>query len=744
MTLRPLDSGTLRKRRADDTVERNFVAQIIVPIIIVVIAMVGLLTAFIVFAGAQGDKLAIERQRQVLTTMLDYSIVNIPHDQEAGTVWDVSVEKVHAPVLDLIWLDANLGTWLSSYRGHDEAYILNAADHPIYTMQGGIRKPLSSYDQGIQPLARPLIEDLRRQILHPSKAKLAPHALSPGAVDLAYVHGHLAVISVKPIVSDTGLIRQVPGTEFLHISVRYLDGSFISEIARRFEVANAHFSRPPPDVDKEQGVVLRTRAGQAVGYFVWTPFLPGAALVRRIAPALAITLLIVLMIVGYLLRKVQKSALQLFAANVRAQHLAFHDTLTGLANRALFDDRLSRDLARTRRDQQPLALLLIDLDHFKRTNDNLGHPFGDKLIAAFGTMLVRTVGPDDVVARIGGDEFAIIHVGPEAAEGADKLSGQIMAAIEEPFDIEGRTVSSGASIGIAIAPRDAVERIDLFRKADIALHIAKQSGRRCYRFFEETMDDRLRERHRIETDLRIGIAEGQLEVWYQPFFSSTTMQIAGIEALVRWNHPRHGLLLPTNFVPIAEECGLIEPLGEWVLEQACMAAANWPAMTVSVNVSAVQLRNPAFAQRVFPILKRTHLDPTRLELEITETSFIESTEQSRFNLGRLRDIGVKLALDDFGTGYSSFKHLHEFDIDRIKIDHSFVNAIDLTTGGSAVIRAIVDLARARGLRTTAEGVETEEQSHFLTSVGCDSQQGFLFSRPLRQSELDRLFARNDT
>ncbi|SDC86061.1 periplasmic sensor diguanylate cyclase/phosphodiesterase [Sphingomonas sp. YR710] len=738
-----LNRRTPRRRQASDAVERNFVAQIIVPSVVVIVAMVGLLTAFMVFTGSQGDKVAIERQRQVLTTMLDYNIVNIPHQQEAGTVWDVAVEKIHAPVLDMVWLDANLGTWMTSYHGHDEAYILNPTDRPVYAMQGGIRTQLSSYDQGIEPVAKPLIQELRRELMHPSKADIPRHAMSPGSVDLAYVHGHLAVISIKPIVTDTGRIHQTPDQIFLHISVRYLDGTFISEIARRFEVADAHFSLKAPDFSHQQAIVLRTHAGRAVGYFIWTPFQPGTLLVWRIAPALAIALLAVLLGVGLLLRKVHKSALQLFAANVRAQHLAFHDTLTGLANRALFDDRLSRDLARTRREQQPLALLLLDLDHFKRTNDNLGHPAGDALIAAFGTMLVRTVDADDIVARIGGDEFAIIHVGPDAAAGAERLADRILAAIDDPFDIEGRTISSSASIGIAIAPHHAVERIELFRKADIALHAAKQAGRRRYLLFDEKMDDQLRERHAIETDLRIAVAEGQLEVWYQPFFASATMQIAGIEALVRWNHPRHGLLLPTIFIPIAEESGLIEQLGEWVLEQACIAVGNWPGITVSVNVSAVQLRNPAFAQRVFPILKRTHLDATRLELEITETSFIESTEQIRFNLGRLRDIGVKLALDDFGTGYSSFRHLNDFDIDRIKIDHSFVNAIDLTTGGSAVIRAIVDLARARGLRTTAEGVEAEEQSHFLTSIGCDSQQGFLFSRPLQRSEVDQLFQRSD-
>ncbi|MDB5686716.1 MAG: bifunctional diguanylate cyclase/phosphodiesterase [Rhizorhabdus sp.] len=719
--------------------DRSFLTHIVVPTFAVGLTMAAVLATFLLFAARKADDLAAGRQQQLIAAVVSQNIFAVAHDQEASTVWDESVTHVHAPVLDLTWLDKNLGVWLHSYYGHDESYIVTTSDKPIYAVRGGVRVSPAIFDRAVARVALPLAAELRRKLRLPFPTDHDARLVSPGAVDLARIAGHPAIVSVKPIISDTGKISRPAGSEYLHISIRYLDGAFMADLARQYGLQGAHFARHAPRDSHQRMVALRTRAGAPLGFFVWTPFRPGSLMIGQLTPAMAAVIMVVAGLFALLLRRIRKSTLELKAANAQSHHLAFHDVLTGLANRAFFDERLTRDMALMRRNQMSLAVLLIDLDHFKKINDSLGHPTGDSLIKALGGVLLRTAGPHDLVARIGGDEFAVIHCAPDAAMGAEALCRRIIAAVEHPFELAEGRIHGRLSIGVATAPDDAIERVDLVRKADMALYDAKLAGRGRYHMFVEAMDSRRRDRMAIERDLQAAIAAGdQLEVYYQPFFSSQTMQITGVEALVRWHHPKRGLMLPSAFVPIAEESGLIEELGEWVLEQSCLAALHWPAGPISVNVSAVQLRNPAFANKVFAILKRTRLDATRLELEITETSFIESTDQCRTNLGQLRDIGVRMALDDFGTGYSSFKHLHDFEVDRIKIDHMFVSSINLTTGGSSVIRAIVDLAKANGMQTTAEGVETEEQRNFLASIGCNSLQGFLLSRPLTLAELDRL------
>jgi diguanylate cyclase (GGDEF)-like protein len=400
---------------------------------------------------------------------------------------------------------------------------------------------------------------------------------------------------------------------------------------------------------------------------------------------------------------------------------------------------LPRALADARGSTRSVALLYFDLDRFKNVNDSLGHPAGDALICAMGRRLSDATRATDLVARIGGDEFAIIQSDVASPAEAEILCMRIVEAVNEPFDLLGTRLNIGVSIGVAIAPFDATDRTELARKADIALYEAKAAGRGRYVFFAEAMDATIRHRQEVERDLRAALLAGdQFDLVYQPVYAAQTLRIAGAEALVRWRHPHNGVMPPSTFVPIAEATGLIEPLGEWVLEQACRTAVGWPIHSVSVNVSAVQLRNERFADRVLAILARTGLAPERLELEITETSFLDDAAHCRANIAALRDKGIEIALDDFGTGYSSFSHLREFEVDRIKIDQSFVHGIDMDNGGSPIIQAIVDLARASGMQVTAEGVETAEQRRFLARAGCNLLQGYLLSMPVTAAELGDL------
>jgi predicted signal transduction protein with EAL and GGDEF domain len=369
----------------------------------------------------------------------------------------------------------------------------------------------------------------------------------------------------------------------------------------------------------------------------------------------------------------------------------------------------------------------------------MGHPAGDELIRECGRRLAGVVREIDTVARIGGDEFAIIQVAIASLEDTEALCRRIIERMTAPFDLLENQVFVSISVGVATAPTDALDRIELTRKADIALYNAKAAGRGRYVIFADTMDATLRQRRTIERDLRAALkASDQLKVHYQPLYDAKTGGITGVEALVRWNHPRDGMKSPAVFIPVAEESGLIEPLGAWVLEEACRAAVNWPVPKVAVNVSAVQLRNPRFAKQVLDTIRRVGLEPERLELEITETALINSAEECQPNIRTLRAVGVQIALDDFGTGYSSLSHLRQFEVDRVKIDRSFVNGIDRSEDSGAIIQAIVDLAQATGLKITAEGVETEEQGTFLAGIGCDEVQGFLWSRPMPMAQVDKL------
>jgi diguanylate cyclase (GGDEF)-like protein len=718
-----------------------FFTRVALPAIAAVFVLAGVLAAVMLLSAQQANHLAADRQQTLATTVLKQSMAQVAHDQEAVTVWDEAVEKVRSAQPDLPWLDANLGVWLHTYYNHDEAYIIDGSDHPTYAMRSGKRESPTDY-QRTRPVVAPLIAKLRTELRTRPKIPLNEAERSPGVVDLAMIRNHPAIISVKPIISESGTPRQAPGREYVHVSVRYLNGNFAGAMTRKYQLDQASFATIAQSDDGYRSVPLRSGTGALLAYFSWRPFGPGALMTKQIMPYAVGALLLMLVTISLLLQRIRRSTLQLEASQAQAQHLAFHDALTGLANRALFDERLTRALAEAHQSSRSVALLYFDLDRFKHVNDTLGHPAGDQLICAMAKRLVAATRSSDVVARIGGDEFAIIQTGVTSVAEVEVLCMRIVEAVSEPYLLAGTKLNVGVSIGVALAPIDAHDRTELARKADIALYEAKAAGRGRYVFFAEQMDASIRHRREIERDLRVAIASGdEMRVVYQPLYSAQSGRITGAEALVRWQHPHKGLMSPATFIPIAESTGLIEPLGEWVLEEACRAALALPLNSISVNVSAVQLRNEKFAERVITILERTGLEPWRLELEITETSFIESAAHCQPNLAALRNRGVKIALDDFGTGYSSFSHLRCFDIDRIKIDQSFVNGIDVEAGGSAIIQAIVDLAKASGMQVTAEGVETAEQSTFLTEAGCNSLQGYLLSRPVGLGELTAMFTR---
>ena len=431
------------------------------------------------------------------------------------------------------------------------------------------------------------------------------------------------------------------------------------------------------------------------------------------------------------------------ALSLNLAHQAQHDSLTGLPNRLLLDDRLNHAMVLARRHGVKLALLYLDLDRFKNVNDSLGHEIGDRLLKVIAQRLLGCVRGSDTVSRQGGDEFVILLSEVAAGQDAAVSAEKILRTLNAPVDIDGHHLHVSASIGIAIYPEDGEDAVSLLKHADFAMYHAKDCGRKNFQFFREDMNVRALERQSIEDGLRLALERGELALYYQPIVDLWSGMPTGVEALIRWRHPHRGLLFPEQFVPIAEECGLILPLGRWALMEACRQNRAWqdaglPPLRIAVNVSAVELRHKDFVEGVRKCLTDSGLPAQHLELELTETFLMQDSASTALVLGSLKELGVQLALDDFGTGYSSLSHLRGFPIDTLKIDQAFVSELDTNPDDASIVRAVIGLGRSLNIRVVAEGLETAAQLARLREQRCPEGQGYYFSRPVTADEFPHL------
>jgi diguanylate cyclase (GGDEF)-like protein/PAS domain S-box-containing protein len=430
-------------------------------------------------------------------------------------------------------------------------------------------------------------------------------------------------------------------------------------------------------------------------------------------------------------------------AEAHSRYLALHDALSGLANRTLLNERADYELARIAVDGPQCALFYVDLDGFKAINDRHGHRAGDEVIREFANRLAAIFrAEEDTVARIGGDEFSVLVSDVADIATLERLCVRVIEAAAVPFDVAGMKAQLGASVGVVLASGPDCRYTDLLRKADVALYNAKADGRGCYRVYNEAMDEQRRSRALIESDLRRALAEDDgLQLFYQPLYANTDERLTCVEALVRWQHRTLGFLGATQFVPVAEEAGLIGALGEWVLRRACTTLKRWPGIALAVNFSPIQLRDPTLASRVLRVVEECGFDPRRLQIEITENTLFNADGVVACSLRDLRAAGVGIALDDFGTGFSSLTHLRRLEVDKVKIDRSFVQHLGQSEDSAAIVEAVASIGRTLGLTVAAEGVETPDQRAFLAATGCTELQGYFFSRPLCEAEIAALLDR---
>ncbi len=710
---------------------------------LLVLTGVGLLSLVLVGQNAisTSNDTAAAQQVRFAERNLAAEIAGLPNDQRSVTVWDDAVLRTAAR--DQEWIDGNLGSWMHDYFGHNESYILDRENRPIYAAISAEPASASIYAERaaeIAPLAtqlRAIMAEVSEGLDNPYEELAEVSVVAPLRFDDV-----AAIVSVVPIISDTGEVPQTPGTESLHVALQYVDAELAQRIGTPIELRDVAFGSAQPQGDRA-GVAVTDPSGNDIAWLTWQPEQPGTALLMRMLPVLLAAGLLGALILWWIVRHLLRVSGQLQVSEAQARFLAHHDALTGLPNRTLFQDRLTQAMRAAARSGQPVALVAIDLDKFKLINDSLGHPAGDELIRQVGNRLVELVRASDTVARFGGDEFMILLRDVADDDGLRRLCARIVEHLSRPYELLGNTGYIGASVGAVRASSADNAWDELMHRADIALYRAKSEGRGRYSVFEAKMGKIEHDRNQIESDLRAALDSGiGLNLVYQPFCDDDG-QVTGAEALCRWDHPKHGALSPEIFIRIAEDRGLIDRLGQWVLETACRFAVSTDLAKIAVNVSPMQLKHPEFVSMVLDTLRDTGLAPKRLELELTEKVLLDQSTGIREKIGQLRAAGITIALDDFATGNSSLQYLRDFRVDSVKIDRSFGARLGKDEESDHLVQAIFELARAMGISVTVEGVETEMQRDRLAAMGCKTFQGYLLHRPMAPDQFASLIANED-
>ncbi len=722
--------GKLTNADASARMLKSSVATLGCAFVMVMAAAVAVVMAI----TADANRLEAERQRDRIDAAIESQIrLRELRFQSLAAAGDLQNSFNGADPLTA--LQTTLGRLGSRFLEFDGAYVVSASGRVFAGIEGEGISGQTGYD-GLKHFS----PSLPGGPGGPPLNRLPDTRGGPSMTSWSMTHDGFDTISVMTIEvpARPGSLAQLLGPLQI-VGYRRVTSTMLNDLSQRYRVSDIRIARDMP-ADPLARRAIPAPDGSVRAWLSWTPDRPGDAMLRQFVWALAGVGVLFGGIFAFVVHRLRAAAHQIAIRESQIQRLAGQDELSLLPNRRTFDLRLDQELAHLSRSGKGLAVMLIDLDRFKAVNDTYGHTAGDELIRQVAQRLMRLVRSGDTVARIGGDEFGIIQTHGNFPAGCAALGERILEALTEPFIIMGVATTIGCSIGIALAPEDATDREALLRLADTALYQSKNGGRNRYSFFEAQMNRTLALKRMVEEDLRHAIENDELVLHYQPQVSIDGATIVGVEALVRWNHPEHGMVPPAEFIGIAEERGLIVPLSEWVLRQACKEAKRWDGIRLAVNVSPIQFRHKDFVANVIRALDETGFDPARLELELTEGVVVDDADAAEAAMMDLRAHGVGLALDDFGTGYSSLIYLRRFAFDKIKIDRSFLEYME-TTGESAIlVHSIAHLGRALGLRVCAEGVETAEQHRFLQAIGCHELQGFLFSKGVPAAEIDALLA----
>ncbi|WP_068080055.1 putative bifunctional diguanylate cyclase/phosphodiesterase [Novosphingobium rosa] len=663
------------------------------------------------FVVNQFDTVAYETQFQIARQNYHTRIVHIARAIAPLTTSAETAQHLTDPD----WIDQHLARHLASEHEMERLFVLDAQGQPIYAATDGQRTKLADY----HPFARAVSD-----VLPVLSAAHAQKSSVMGSNILRH-DGQLYLLTI----TGTG----PPGGATIITGLPF-DDAMLRKFGLRHLADELTITDNPMPEKGYHLLPLADAQGKVIAAIRWKQQSPAAMVFGRLRMTLAAAGAIVLLVGFLLLRQSAAIARHLIASEAQARYLALHDALTGLPNRTLLLERLANWQAIARDMPVGIALHCLDLDRFKDVNDTLGHPSGDELIRAVADRLVTLCREGDTVARMGGDEFIILQ--PQAdASAAMLLAEQVLEALRQPFQLDAGTTSIACSIGIALVHDSKADAADMLRQADLALYQSKERGRNRATFFEPEMDAALRLRRRMEQDLRDAINLGQLHMVYQPQVDEKR-RLVGMEALIRWDHPERGPIGPTLFVPLAEEAGMMAELGEFTLRTVFQETADWRGAPVGINVSALQLRTPAFMATVTRLVAEYCIDPAQYQIEITETAMLGQDGATRDNIDVLAQEGFSIALDDFGTGFSSLSSLHRFAIDKIKIDRSFVRNLDAgDVDNRKLINAIIRLGRAMDLEVIAEGVETERQHSLLVMAGCTRFQGYLYGRPVPAAQM---------
>lgn len=723
------------------------------------LAILGLVFLAAVWAGSESDAAALDRQRYLVNDRLEDQVKRVSQEIQMIGAGYASFLAADPAALEEKIIGPNRGSGASyavtfgkiatTVFGYNAAFLVTSSGELAIKTDAETARRF----KWVRPLLQPLIQDLKTDQPQPSAS-----ATKPSRVELMRLEGRPSVAGVVSIkgASSADAHEHGQGGQFYLVVFRFLDGATLDTISREQGLAGARYARTADQEHNEVAFqIAATGSGEPIGFIIWEPDLPGSRVVGRLIPVLSMAGLIIAALFFALMGRLRKSLRELSASEHHARHLSVHDVLTGLPNRALFAAHLEQCLSDLAPRRRRAVIALIDLDKFKEVNDSYGHAAGDELLRAAVGRMSALIKPGDTLSRFGGDEFALLLPDLDEADNVDlAICNGIIDELSKPFQLDtgDAAVRIGCSIGVVVVQDASHPTNELLRRADVALYEAKTSGRGRLIEYDPCLDHRVEAREDLKSDLRLLLEQtaedpgvkvrpsaahvGRLEVYYQGVYNGDgSGRLSGAEALVRWHHPTLGLLSQDKFTPIAEESGMILRLGEWVLRNAAQSAASWPdTLSLSVNVSPAQVRHRGFDTQVLSILSEAGLRPSRLELELTEAALFDIDQTSQATLGLLRSHGIQITLDDFGTGFSSLSHLIQFNIDRIKIDRSFVSLLGTKAEGAAIVSAILGLSRTLGKATTAEGVETEGQINFLVAAGCSDLQGDLLSRPVPLNE----------